>query len=313
MPVSEFEIIARYFTPAPGGRGDVEAGVGDDGAVLRVPNGSELVVTTDTLVREVHFSGDDPPEDIGYKALAVNLSDLAAMAAQPAWATLALTLPRADEDWIAAFARGFFDLAERYEVALVGGDLTRGPLTVTVGAYGLVPAGFCLRRNGARPGDEIFVTGTLGDAALALADPSSAGHPSLLARLHRPEPRVAEGLFLRGLASSAIDVSDGLAADLGHLLVQSGCGATVYLAELPLSSALLAVEDPGRRYALALAGGDDYELCFTLPPERRTALESRWKGAPMTRIGRIEATPGIRWLGADGIAYPPTEEGYRHF
>ena len=313
MPISEFDIIARYFTPAFVGRDDVLVGVGDDGAVLQVPAGSALVVSTDTLVRDVHFSDDYSPEDIGYKALAVNLSDLAAMAAQPAWASLALTLPRADEGWIADFARGFFDLADAHGVALVGGDLTRGPLTITVGVYGFAPTGLSLRRNGARPGDEIFVTGTLGDAALALAGLPSPHRAYLETRLHRPTPRVAEGLTLRALASSGIDISDGLAADLGHLLTQSGCGATVYLERLPLSPALRALDDPDRRRALATAGGDDYELCFTVPPQQRAMLESRWRGAPMTSIGRIEASPGLRWICADGSAYHPPSEGYRHF
>ena len=313
MPISEFDIIARYFTPASVGRDDVLVGVGDDGAVLQVPAGSALVVSTDTLVRDVHFSDDYSPEDIGYKALAVNLSDLAAMAARPAWATLALTFPRADEAWIADFARGFFDLAEAHGVALVGGDLTRGPLTITVGVYGFVPTGLSLRRSGARPGDEIFVTGTLGDAALALAGLPSPHRAYLETRLRRPTPRVAEGLSLRALASSGIDISDGLAADLAHLLTQSGCGATVYLERLPLSPALRALDDPDRRRALALAGGDDYELCFTVPPQQRPMLESRWRGAPMTSIGRIEASPGLRWICADGSTYHPPREGYRHF
>jgi thiamine-monophosphate kinase len=313
MPISEFDIIARYFTPASVGRDDVLVGVGDDGAVLEVPAGLVLVVSTDTLVRDVHFSDDYSPGDIGYKALAVNLSDLAAMAAQPAWATLALTLPRADEGWIADFARGFFDLAEAHGMALVGGDLTRGPLTITVCVYGFAPTGLSLRRSGACPGDEIFVTGTLGDAALCLADLPSPHRAYLETRLRRPTPRVAEGLSLRGLASAGIDLSDGLAADLGHLLIQSGCGATVYLERLPLSPALRAVDDPDRRRALALAGGDDYELCFTVPPSLRPMLESQWRGAPMTSIGRIEARPGLRWICADGSAYHPPREGYRHF
>ncbi|MGH8471934.1 MAG: thiamine-phosphate kinase, partial [Gammaproteobacteria bacterium] len=263
--------------------------------------------------RDVHFSDDYSPGDIGYKALAVNLSDLAAMAAQPAWATLALTLPRADEGWIADFARGFFDLAEAHGVALVGGDLTRGPLTITVCVYGFAPTGLSLRRNGACPGDEIFVTGTLGDAALCLADLPSPHRAYLERRLRRPTPRVAEGLSLRGLASAGIDLSDGLAADLGHLLIQSGCGATVYLERLPLSPALRILDDSGRRRALAVAGGDDYELCFTVPPSLRPMLESRWRGAPMTPIGRIEARPGLRWICPDGSAYHPPREGYRHF
>lgn len=310
MPLSEFELIARYFSRPPTRRRDVVLGVGDDGAVLRVPPGADLVVSTDTLVQGVHFSADYAPEDIGYKALAVNLSDLAAMAAEPAWATLALTLSAADEAWIASFARGFFELADTHEVALVGGDLTRGPLCITVGIYGLAPAGQCLSRGGAGPGDGVYVTGTLGDAALALAGPSSSA--SLLARLRRPTPRVAEGRSLRNLATSGIDISDGLAADLGHLLTRSGHGATVYLERLPLSDALRQLADPERRLALALSGGDDYELCFTVPAHQERALVSGWCGAPITRIGHIEADPGLRWRDAEGNAYRPPP-AYRHF
>ena len=188
--------------------------------------------------------------------------------------------------------------------------MTRGPLTITVGVYGFAPTGLSLRRNGARPGDEIFITGTLGDAALALCGLPSPHRAYLEKRLRRPTPRVAEGLTVRGLASGGIDISDGLAADLAHLLTR---GATVYLERLPLSPALRALDDPDRRRALAVAGGDDYELCFTVPPPQRQRLESRWRGAPMTSIGRIEASPGLRWICADGRAYHPPREGYRHF
>jgi thiamine-monophosphate kinase len=186
----------------------------------------------------------------------------------------------------------------------------RGPLTITVGVYGFAPPALSLRRSGPRPGDEIFVTGTLGDAALALCGLPSPHGAYLETRLRRPTPRVAEGLTVRGLASSGIDISDGLAADLAHLLILSGCGATVYLERLPLSPALRALDD---RRALAVAGGDDYELCFTVPPQQRPMLESGWRGAPMTCIGRIEASPGLRWICADGSAYHPPREGYRHF
>jgi thiamine-monophosphate kinase len=194
-------------------------------------------------------------------------------------------------------------------VTLVGGDLTRGPLTITVGVYGFAPPGLSLRRSGARPGDEIFVTGTLGDAALALCGLPSPHRAYLETRLRRPTPRVAEGLTVQGLASSGIDISDGLAADFAHLLTLSGCGAMVYLERLPLSPALRALDDPDRRRALAVAGGDDYELCFTVPPQQRPVLESRWRGAPITSIGRIEVTPGLRWICADGSAYYPPREG----
>jgi thiamine-monophosphate kinase len=189
----------------------------------------------------------------------------------------------------------------------------RRPLTITVGVYGFAPPALSLRRSGARPGDEIFVTGTLGDAALCLTGLPSPHGAYLETRLRRPTPRVPEGLTVRGVASSGIDISDGLAADLAHLLTLSGCGAMVYLERLPLSPALRALDDPDRRRAFAVAGGDDYELCFTVPPQQRPVLESRWRGAPITSIGRIEVTPGLRWICADGSAYHPPREGYRHF
>ncbi|MGD2111948.1 MAG: thiamine-phosphate kinase, partial [Gammaproteobacteria bacterium] len=238
MADSEFDIIRRYFMPRGAGRDDVIAGVGDDAAVLRVPAEHELVVCMDTLVGDVHFPQATAPNAIGHKALAVNLSDLAAMGAEPAWATLALTLPENDADWLEQFSRGFFALAERYNVQLIGGDITRGPLSVTVQAHGFVPGGKALRRAGARPGELVCVTGTLGDAALALRLADRA--PALLRqRLDYPEPRVAAGIVLRDRASAVIDVSDGLLADLGHLLEADGLGAALRIGDLPRSAEFL--------------------------------------------------------------------------
>lgn len=314
---SEFDLIKRWLT-RPSRRSDVALGVGDDAALLQVPPGDQLVLAVDTLVAGVHFPHETSAEAIGHKALAVNLSDLAAMGAGPAWATLALTLPEADDAWLEAFARGFFRLADAYDVSLVGGDTTRGPLCVTVQVCGRVPAGQALRRTGARPGDAVFVTGTLGDAGLGLAwvqgraELAAAEGEAMRMRLDRPVPRVEAGLALRGLATAMIDVSDGLAADLGHVLEASGVGATVEVDALPLSAPVRTRTDARE---LALASGDDYELLFTAPPGREAELRGHpaLSGPGCTRIGRIEAAPGLRLVDADGRAYEGARRGYDHF
>jgi thiamine-monophosphate kinase len=319
MPLGEFDLIHRYFERPIEQRQDVIVGIGDDGAVVRVPPGVELVLTSDTLVAGVHFSEDIPPEDLGYRALAVNLSDLAAMGARPAWATMALTLPQAEEAWLAAFAQGFFELAQRFSVALIGGDLTRGPLSITVQMHGFVPEGRALRRSGAQAGHYIYVTGTLGDAALALtprlAELTDTYRPYLLGRLYRPSPRISEGMILRAIASSAIDISDGLVADLGHILEASHVGAVLEVDRLPLSAALEEIKDRRYSWELALAGGDDYELCFTLPSEHQAVLESKRSdfACTVSCIGRIEAERGLRCIEHDGTPYIPQGAGYRHF
>ena len=242
MALSEFDII-RYFFDRPqaaDGRSDVLLGIGDDAAVVTVPDDHDLVLCMDTLVAGVHFPEDTSPGAIGHKALAVNLSDLAAMGAEPAWFTLSVTLPHADADWLAAFAQGMFRLADHYRVQLVGGDVTRGPLSVTVQAHGLVPRGRALRRSGAAVGDRIYVTGTLGDAGLALHQGAEQA-PALRQRLDYPSPRVEAGLALRGLASAAIDISDGLLADLGHLLEDGRQGAMLEVDDLPRSAGFRAI------------------------------------------------------------------------
>ena len=322
MSISEFSLIERYFAAHGRCRPDVALGIGDDCALLLPPAGQQLVATVDTLVAEVHFFADADPEGVGHKALAVNLSDLAAMGATPAWATLALTLPRADEDWLAAFCRGLFALADRHGVQLIGGDTTHGPTTViTIQVHGFVPPGQALRRDGAKPGDTLYVTGTPGDAGLALAAAFgkatiAASHENYIrARLERPEPRITEGLALRGVASSAIDVSDGLAQDLGHILKRSQVGARLEVERLPLSPALAASLDREAAVVAALTGGDDYELCFTVPPERTSPLESsaaEWD-CRCTRIGVVTAEPGLRLIRADGSAFDLERLGYNHF
>jgi thiamine-monophosphate kinase len=317
----EFDLIARIrartLQAGRAQRDDVVLGIGDDAALLRVPAGMLLVVATDTLNAGVHFPADTAPADIGWKALAVNLSDLAAMGAQPAWCTLSLSLPESDPDWLDGFLDGFLALATEHGVALAGGDTTRGPLSACVTAHGFVAAGKALRRDAARAGDDVWVTGTLGDAAGALAQWRAGGaiDPALRARLDRPLPRVAAGLALAGLAHAAIDVSDGLLADLGHACTASGVGAEIELDALPASPALLAAFDATARNGLQAGGGDDYELCITAAPGQREAIASAIRdcGTQLTRIGRIVAATGVRALRADGNEWIPERTGYVHF
>jgi thiamine-monophosphate kinase len=315
--MDEFQLIRRYFSEGSAARADVKLGVGDDAALLIPPPGCELVATVDSLVADVHFPIDLGSRAVGHRALAVSLSDLAAMGAEPAWALLALTLPEVDEDWLEAFSRGFLDLAREHGVALVGGNMARGPLNISVTLQGTLPAGEALTRQGAKPGDIIYVTGHPGDAAAGLKL-LQAGQPDLrdvcVARFAFPDPRVAAGVALRGLASAAIDVSDGLLADLGHLLAASRVGARIEMGSLPLSERLLELHGRQKGCELALRGGDDYELCFTIPAARSTELAARSQrlACPVTRIGSIEESAGLRVMDGDRevriAAY-----GYRHF
>lgn len=320
MP-GEFELIAHYFAAGGPRRPDVVLGIGDDAALLTVPAGHELAVSVDTLVAGVHFPAHTAPRAIGHKALAVNLSDLAAMGATPAWFTLALTMPQADTAWLDEFCAGLFALAKAQRIALVGGDTTRGPLSITVQVHGLVPAGMAIRRSGARAGDRIYVTGTLGDAALGLysltgaCDLDAAERAALIRRLEYPEPRIAAGIALRGVASAAIDLSDGLAADLGHILAASGVGACIDLARIPALPAVARHTARTGNAGLLLGGGDDYELCFTVPAERAALLAERFacSAAGYHDIGVVEAAPGLRCRGDNGAVLDPVPAGYRHF
>lgn len=313
--MGEFDLIKTYFSRHAQSDG-VALGVGDDCALLEPSAGQQLAVTTDTLVSGVHFLPDDAPRDLGHKALAVNLSDLAAMGARPRWLFLNLTLPSIDESWLAAFAEGLYALAECHGARLVGGDTTRGPLSFTLTAIGEVPPGQALRRAGAQPGDLVCVSGRPGEAAAGLAH--RLGHHLLpedgathaLQRLHRPEPRVALGLALRGLATSAIDISDGLAQDLGHILAASGVGATLELARLPFSPVLDALP-PTQAWRHQLAGGDDYELLFTLPPGQAGCIGQLPEAVSV--IGRIDADPGLRLLAPDGSPFLLSRMGHDHF
>jgi len=315
---SEFDLIARHFTrPAA----NAVLGVGDDCALVDVSNGMDLAVSTDTMVSGTHFFPDVDPENLGHKALAVNLSDMAAMGALPYWATLALTLPNVNHDWLAAFAKGFFDLAQEFEVSLIGGDTTRGPLTLTVTIMGEVPAGAALRRSGAKPGNDIWVSGNIGDAALAVAHRhgrvvlDAADYREAVMRLYEPTPRVALGQALRGLATATIDVSDGLLADLSHICRLSGVGAMVELPLVPVSSiGARHLATPEGRSAI-VAGGDDYELCFTAHPNSRESIQdlSEVLGIPLSRVGQIKRGKGVTLLGADAKPVKVDGRGYDHF
>lgn len=312
----EFDLIREFFT-RPARDASVVLGVGDDAALLTVPAGEVLAVTTDSLVAGRHFPETADAFDIGWKSLAVNLSDLAAMGATARWVALAITLPDNDENFLRDFSRGFFALADQENVSLVGGDTTRGPLSITVTAMGTVPVAAALRRDGAHPGDDLYVSGTVGDAGLGLRlalgqwldELSPAARDIALTRLHRPQPQLALGAALRGLASAAMDVSDGVAQDLGHLLHASGVGAELALEALPLSPALQSI-DPAFAVILALTSGDDYELLFTAPPAARDAVAAL--PTPCTRIGRITPTRGLVLM-RDGQPVDMAMTGYTHF
>jgi len=317
--MDEFALIRRWFAPlAPHGDG-VVLGIGDDCALLAPPVGEQLAITTDTLIAGRHFPLDTAPSDIGWKSLAVSLSDLAAMGARPYGFTLALSLPQADEHWLAGFADGLRACAQTAGIALVGGDTTRGALSITITALGTVPAGAALRRDAAQVGDCICVTGTLGDAALALRLLQGDGWPqrdaasALRARLDRPTPRNAAGLALRGIARAAIDLSDGLFSDLGHICAASGVGAELELAALPASPAFRRHADVTTAHELQRVGGDDYELCVCVPPSRLDAARQACGSLPLTVIGRIVAGEGIRLRDAANAIVEFSTLGYRHF
>ncbi len=315
--LGEFELIAKYFS-RPARR--VPLGVGDDCALLAVDPGMQLAVSTDLLVEGRHFLSTVRPERLGHKSLAVNLSDLAAAGAAPLAFTLALALPRADDEFLAPFAQGLYALADRHGIELVGGDTTAGPLAIGITVFGQVPAGGALLRSGARAGDDLWVSGRLGDARLALevfrgnvSLPGTAFEELRLA-MECPEPRVPLGLALRGVATSAVDLSDGLAGDLRHVLRASRVGATVEVQALP-RSAVLAAQPASLQHECLLAGGDDYELLFTAPAERRAAVQAAGAQAatPVTRIGRIEAGAALRFVDGRGTELALAVRGFDHF
>ncbi len=319
--MNEFELIKRFCSYQTVRRSDVTIGTGDDCAIVEVPQGYQLAITTDTLIAGVHFPLTTSAYDIGYKALAVNLSDLAAMGASPAWITFALTQSNSDEKWFDELAQGFFALATRYNVQLIGGDLTHGPLSMTLQAQGLTPKGQALTRSNAKPGDLIYVTNTLGDAGLALnflqkkINVTSSYQDEILTRLNRPEPRVQIGEKLRGIAHAAIDISDGLAADLAHMLEESNVGAKIIVDQILLSKALQETIPLEQALSLALSSGDDYELCFTVPKEKETLLVTALKDAECayTCIGTITDTHKLDLDYQNGKKYHGHTEGYQHF
>ncbi len=318
--MNEFELIARYFTRQEAAGGPLRLGIGDDCALLDLPAGETLAVSTDMLVEGRHFFAGTEPEALGHKALAVNLSDLAAMGAMPLGFSLALALPAADADWLQGFARGLFALADAHGVQLIGGDTTKGPLNICITIYGSLPAAAALRRDAARVGDAIWVSGTLGDARLGLE--ALQGKRTLdrtllrpaSTRLHRPEPRVGLGLALRGIAHAAIDVSDGLAGDLMHILERSGMGAIIDADALPCGEAL-SRQDIGMRREFALNGGDDYELCFTAAPEQsdQVLAAAQTAGVAVTRIGRIIEGHTLQITDGDGQLLDVAAHSFDHF
>lgn len=317
-PVSEFDLITHYFKHLSPERSDVVLGIGDDCALLDVPPGMQLAMTTDTLNAGVHFPSNTHPLDIGYKSLAVNLSDLAAMGARPAWTSLNLSLPDYDRDWLDGFSRGFSELAQQYGVQLVGGDTTRGPLSISVQAYGFVEAGKAMLRAAAKAGDQIYVSGTLGDAGLGLKQYMQQQNdvPSYcVARLNRPQPRVALGLVLAEYSRCAIDISDGLIADLGHILQQSDCGARIELASIPLSMPLAGYYGDEKDWSLILSSGDDYELCFTVSKDQQDSMLAMvdQQDVAVTRIGEITETAGLECVDQDGQKQVFDHSGYNHF
>lgn len=318
--MSEFDLIRRLqetiCVPEATYRPQCALGIGDDAAVLDIPPGRQLVVCTDTLVEGVHFPAATGAAAVGHKALAVNLSDLAAMGAEPAWFLLALTLPEADPEWLEPFARGMAQLASEASIYLAGGDVASGPLNICITALGLVERGRALTRSGAAPGDLVVVSGHPGAAARALETLQAGGIPDDrdLAALEFPQPRLQLGRALTGLATACIDLSDGLLADLGHVLEASGRGAELELHRLPLCESMASVPDR-QRWQWQLSGGDDYELCFTLPARlagRLDALRSE-TGVELTVLGTVTGEPGLRIRAPDGSSYRPERSGYEHF
>lgn len=318
--LSEFSLISRYFTRATATGSGVDLGVGDDCALLAPAPGMQLAISSDMLVEGRHFFAGADARLLGHKSLAVNLSDLAAMGAKPVGFTLALALPALDESWLANYSAGLFALADEHGCQLIGGDTTKGPLTLCITVFGHVPPGLALRRDHARVGDDIWVSGTLGEARLALAgyrkecNLSDAELEAAGLRMHAPTPRVALGLALRGIAHAAIDISDGLAGDLGHILERSRLGATVNVDAVP-AGPVLRTQASAMRRNYTMAGGDDYELCFTAPPAARAEVDAAAQRAQceVTRIGTVEAMPGLRLIDQAGMPLSLQARSFDHF
>ena len=319
--MSEFSLIERYFAHLSSVDKNIPVGIGDDAAIAEVSKLKRLAISVDAFIEDVHFPKKTHPYDIGWKSLAINLSDMAAMAAKPLWVTLAITLPEQDESWISEFCRGFTDIAHRFDVTLIGGDTTRGPCSITVNIFGDVGESCGTLRSGAKPGDKIYVSGFLGDAALGLQSlsrylPLSNSEQHMLrTKLNRPMPRVKDALLLKPFVNSAIDISDGLHADLQHILTASGVGAVVHVNQLPISREYQWCCNGTQRYDLALTAGDDYELCVTVSEENEQKFlataaqyETRW-----SHIGEITLDRGLQYLNADAEQYSVIANAYDHF
>jgi thiamine-monophosphate kinase len=319
--MNEFELIKKYFQNKTKNDPQVVVGIGDDSAILKIPQNEQLVVCVDTIVNGIHFLPNTPAAAVGHRALAVNLSDMAAMGAQPAWFTLALTLPDANEEWVAEFSQGLFDLANQHHVTLIGGDTTQGPLSVTIQVLGLLPDGKGLLRSAAKEGDKIFVTGCLGDAGVGLGMLQNkisvpADHREYFQhRYEYPEPRVSLGLLLREVANSAIDVSDGLVADLGHILEASHVGARIYADQIPLSHAMKKSVSTENALYLALTSGDDYEICFTASADRHSDIAKMTEktGIACTCIGEIVSGNALNIQDMNGKIINFKHQGWEHF
>ena len=318
--MDEFRLIERFFR-RDSRSSDIVVGIGDDGAIVSTGSNQEMALVTDTMVAGVHFPEKTTPEDLGYKLLAVNLSDLAAMGAKPTWFLLNLVVPDANESWLQGFSTGLFSLAEEYGLELIGGDTSRGPLCVSATVGGYVRLGTALRRNGAQAGDELWVSGTLGDAAIGLEivggvfDGKEEDMTFLVGRLNRPKPRIKLGLSLGSVATAGIDISDGLLADLGHVLKQSGSlGAVVDVSCLPLSPQAIRTCGESLARKMALNGGDDYEICFTASPSQRSQIEQLrdYCNVKLTCIGAVQAPEGISLTGTDNLDIAEIKQGYRH-
>ncbi len=319
MAVGEFELIERYFRQEAGALG-VAMGVGDDCALLNVPEGQQLAVSVDTLVGGIHFPKNADPELIAERALRVNLSDLAAMGAEPMWFTLALTLPNGNSQWVKGFSQGLFRVANEYNIALVGGDTTRGHLSITIQVHGTVEPGRALMRGNASVGDEVFVTGPVGNGAAALAvikqelEVGKSAFNYFMDHYYRPQPQLQQAKALCGVAEAAIDISDGLVADLGHICEQSVVGATLHLERVPLSEPVSKLVPFEQGIQWALSGGDDYQLCFTVPPSRMSQLEALvdQKRLQVHHIGEITRGKGVTCL-YNGEEVSMNTQGYQHF
>ncbi len=320
LKVKEFQIIEQYFAGQGPMRKDVILGIGDDCALVQPAEDKVIVISCDTFAEGTHFLSDMPAADIGFKSLAVNLSDLAAMGAEPAWMTLALTLPEIDEEWLKQYCEGLYEIAEYYNISLVGGDTTRGAKSITITVNGQTPESMALKRSGANVGDWIYVTGTVGDSALGLdillgnRQVESESKEYLIGRHYRPTPRVLAGQSLRGVASSAIDLSDGLSSDIQHVLKASEVGAVINVDQLPLSKALVSSVGQEQGIEYALSGGEDYELLFTVPDAKVGALTASLShaGVKYTKVGQITAGRELV-LSFDGKTYISQQHGFKHF